>query len=85
MQVFIDYGNGETLDWKKLRPLDTKFGRQRLAPMALEARLSFVKLFDGKEKDYVLDALDRFRQVAEVRSVLPLLHCARPQRKLILI
>ncbi|KAJ1027054.1 hypothetical protein NDA18_003071 [Ustilago nuda] len=62
---FIDYGNQEHVKFSNLRPLDsTRFGRTRLAPQAKDARLSFVKLYDGKQAEYVEEALDRFRQIA---------------------
>ncbi|SPO36247.1 related to 100 kDa protein P100 [Pseudozyma flocculosa] len=63
--VFVDYGNKETVSFRDLRPLDAaRFGRSRLAPQAREARLSFVRLFDGKQKEYVYEAIDRFRATA---------------------
>jgi staphylococcal nuclease domain-containing protein 1 len=63
--VFIDYGNKETVKYKDLRPLDaSRFGRAKLPPQAREARLSFVRLYDGKQQEYVEEALDRFRSVA---------------------
>ncbi len=69
--VYMDYGNMEEVSWKDLRPLDlARFGKGRLAPQAHEARLSFVKLFDGKSTDYVLDAQDRFREIAEGRKLI---------------
>jgi staphylococcal nuclease domain-containing protein 1 len=62
---FIDYGNQESVSFKNLRPLDAaKFGRTRLAAQAKEARLSFVRLYDGKQAEYVEEALDRFRAIA---------------------
>ncbi|KAN0062615.1 hypothetical protein ACQY0O_005148 [Thecaphora frezii] len=63
--VFVDYGNKETLPFRDLRPLDaSRFGRTRLAPQAKEARLSFVRLFDGKQREYVYEAVERFRATA---------------------
>ncbi|GAC76955.1 transcriptional coactivator p100 [Moesziomyces antarcticus T-34] len=62
---FIDYGNQESVSFKNLRPLDAaKFGRTRLAAQAKEARLSFIRLYDGKQAEYVEEALDRFRAIA---------------------
>ncbi|PWY98567.1 hypothetical protein BCV70DRAFT_201888 [Testicularia cyperi] len=63
--VFIDYGNKETVKYRDLRPLDSaRFGRTRLPAQAREARLSFVRLYDGKQQEYVEEALDRFRAIA---------------------
>ncbi|KAE8270070.1 hypothetical protein A4X09_0g2273 [Tilletia walkeri] len=72
---YVDYGNFETVPFSDIRPLDSgRFGRTRLAPQAKEARLSFVKLFegssDGKQVDYVLDAQDRFREWCEGRKLI---------------
>lgn len=68
---YIDYGNSESLPWTELRPLDpTKFGIKRLSAQASEARLSFVKLYDGKQIEYVQDGLDRFRDLAEGRKMI---------------
>ncbi|EST07919.1 Staphylococcal nuclease (SNase-like), OB-fold [Kalmanozyma brasiliensis GHG001] len=62
---FIDYGNKESVKFRDLRPLDSsRFGRTRLAPQARDARLSFVRLYDGKQAEYVEEALDRFRAIA---------------------
>lgn len=62
---FVDYGNKESVKFKDLRPLDaTRFGRTRLPPQARDARLSFVRLYDGKQAEYVEEALDRFRAIA---------------------
>ncbi|CBQ72213.1 conserved hypothetical protein [Sporisorium reilianum SRZ2] len=62
---FIDYGNQESVKFKDLRPLDAaRFGRTRLPAQAREARLSFVRLYDGKQAEYVEEALDRFRAIA---------------------
>ncbi|PWN46841.1 hypothetical protein IE53DRAFT_288596 [Violaceomyces palustris] len=69
--VFIDYGNVETVSYKDLKPLDqARFGKTKLQPQAMESRLSFVELFKGKETDYVLDAQDRFRSLAEGRKLI---------------
>ncbi|KDN53500.1 hypothetical protein K437DRAFT_252861 [Tilletiaria anomala UBC 951] len=69
--VYIDYGNMEEVSWKDMRPLDiTRFGKGRLSPQAQEARLSFVKLYEGKSTEYALDALDRFREAAEGRKLI---------------
>nr|CDI52851.1 transcription factor [Melanopsichium pennsylvanicum 4] len=66
---FIDYGNKESVKFKDLRPLDSaKFGRTRLPPQAKDARLSFVRLYDGKQAEYVEEALDRFRAIASEGS-----------------
>ncbi|CAD6951454.1 unnamed protein product [Tilletia controversa] len=72
---YLDYGNLETIPYSDIRPLDqARFGRTRLAPQAKEARLSFVKLFegssDGRQVDYVLDAQDRFRDWCEGRKLI---------------
>ncbi|KAK0535582.1 hypothetical protein OC835_002326 [Tilletia horrida] len=72
---YVDYGNIETVPFSDIRPLDAaRFGRTRLPPQAKEARLSFVKLFegsaDGKQTDYVLDAQDRFRDWCEGRKLI---------------
>ncbi|KAJ1028398.1 hypothetical protein NDA16_001565 [Ustilago loliicola] len=62
---FIDYGNQEHVRFSNLRPLDSsRFGRSRLPPQAKDARLSFVKLYDGKQAEYVEEALDRFKTIA---------------------
>ena len=62
---FIDYGNKESVKFKDLRPLDAaRFGRTRLPAQARDARLSFVRLYDGKQAEYVEEALDRFRAIA---------------------
>lgn len=63
--TFIDYGNKENVKYKDLRPLDSaRFGRIRLPAQSREARLSFVRLYDGKQQEYVEDAVDRFRNIA---------------------
>jgi len=72
---YVDYGNIETVPFSDIRPLDAaRFGKSRLPPQAKEARLSFVKLFegsaDGKQADYVLDAQDRFRDWCEGRKLI---------------
>ncbi|KAK0561522.1 hypothetical protein OC861_005770 [Tilletia horrida] len=72
---YVDYGNIETIPFSDIRPLDgARFGKARLPPQAKEARLSFVKLFegssDGKQVDYVLDAQDRFRDWCEGRKLI---------------
>ncbi|TKY87388.1 hypothetical protein EX895_004065 [Sporisorium graminicola] len=62
---FIDYGNKDSVKFKDLRPLDAaRFGRTRLPAQARDARLSFVRLYDGKQAEYVEEALDRFRAIA---------------------
>lgn len=62
---FIDYGNKESVKFKDLRPLDAaRFGRKRLPAQARDARLSFIRLYDGKQIEYVEEALDRFRAIA---------------------
>lgn len=77
--IYIDYGNIEELSWKDMRPLDNmRFGKARLLPQAHEARLSFVKLFDGKSTDYVLDAQDRFREVALGRKLIANIELREP-------
>lgn len=66
---FYDYGNVlEDVPLSDIKPLDTaKFGRNRLAPQASEARLSFVRLFAapaGKSgvNEYAWEAQERFRE-----------------------
>ena len=50
-----------------LRPLDARFGKSRLAPMAHDCRLSFVALYEGKPgsgaDEYAAEAQDRFREL----------------------
>lgn len=68
---YIDYGNSENLAWTELRPLDaTRFGIKKLPGQASEARLSFVKLYDGKQTEYVIDALESFRDLVEGRKMI---------------
>ncbi|CEH17477.1 Transcriptional coactivator p100 [Ceraceosorus bombacis] len=48
--VMIDYGSLDLVPFTDLRPLDAaKYGKAKLAPMAQNARLSFVKLFEGAQ------------------------------------
>lgn len=64
---FIDYGNEETAAFSRIRPLDAGF--KSLPGQAQEARLSFVQLIP-KDKDYGLEALDRFKQLTEGRKLI---------------
>lgn len=61
----FDYGSLDTLPWSDLRPLETKYGKGRLAPMAQTSRLSFVRMYEGpgggKADEYAAEAQDRFR------------------------
>ncbi|KAI5123940.1 hypothetical protein M0805_006355 [Coniferiporia weirii] len=77
--TFIDYGNQDTVAFKDIRPLDSKF--RSLPGQAQDARLSFVKLVDPNS-DYFQEAVDRFRSLCEGRKLVanvdyregPLLH-----------
>ncbi|CDS01880.1 hypothetical protein [Sporisorium scitamineum] len=77
---FIDYGNKESVKFKDLRPLDaTRFGRTRLPAQARDARLSFIRLYDGKQAEYVEEALDRFRSIAEGRKMIANIDYTEPE------
>lgn len=82
---FIDYGNQESVKYKDLRPLEaSKFGRTRLPPQAKDARLSFVRLYDGKQAEYVEEALDRFRAIAaEGRKMIANIDYTEPGSNLV--
>jgi len=77
--TFIDYGNQDTVAFKDMRPLDSKFAS--LPGQAQDARLSFVKLADASS-EYGPEAVDRFRLLCEGRKLVanidsregPLLH-----------
>ncbi|CAD6585030.1 MAG: hypothetical protein TREMPRED_004014, partial [Tremellales sp. Tagirdzhanova-0007] len=64
---FIDYGNGETLPFSRIRPLDAKF--KALAGQAKEARLSFVKPV-LKSSEYGPEAWRRFGTLTEGRKLV---------------
>jgi len=65
---FIDYGNEETTAYARMRPLDAAF--KSLPGQAQEARLSFVQPA-SLDSDYGHEALDRFKQLAEVSICNP--------------
>ncbi|KAJ9122184.1 hypothetical protein QFC24_004414 [Naganishia onofrii] len=65
--LFVHSGNEETVPFSKIRPIDAKF--KTLPDQAQEARLSFVQLVPV-DKDYGLEALDRFRQLTEGRRLI---------------
>lgn len=78
---FVDYGNVEDVPFADTRPLDElRFGKRKLPAQALEARLSFIKLYEGKTTpvagsagqpdEYAYDALERFKQITEGRKLI---------------
>ncbi|CAO1630889.1 unnamed protein product [Parajaminaea phylloscopi] len=74
---YYDFGNVlQDVPFSDLRPLDaSRFGRQRLAPQASEARLSFVRLFSGpadkggQVNEYAWEAQERFREYLGQRLI----------------
>ena len=58
-------GNEETTAFSRMRPLDAAF--KSLPGQAQEARLSFVQPA-ALSSDYGLEALDRFKQLSEVKK-----------------
>lgn len=84
---FVDYGNIEDVSIANVKPLDEmRFGKRRLAGQSSAARLSFVKLYEGKgvpaaavgsapappqaADDYALDAQERFKELTEGRKLI---------------
>ncbi|KAF2398049.1 hypothetical protein EJ06DRAFT_583878 [Trichodelitschia bisporula] len=60
--LYVDYGNGETVPWSELRPLDgEKFGTAKLRPQAVDATLAFVQLPGAP--NYLADAIGFVREV----------------------
>lgn len=74
---YYDFGNVlQDVPFSDLRPLDTaKFGQQRLAAQACDARLSFVRLFSGpadkggRVNEYAREAQERFREYLGQRLI----------------
>lgn len=74
---YYDFGNVlQDVPFSDIKPMDsTKFGRQRLAPQASEARLSFVRLFSAPAdkgsavNEYAWEAQERFRDYLGQRLI----------------
>jgi staphylococcal nuclease domain-containing protein 1 len=88
---FVDYGNIEDVPIASVKPLDEmRFGKRRLPGQSSAARLSFVKLYEGKgvpsststsvqqvvqsADDYALDAQERFKELTEGRKLIANIH-----------
>lgn len=84
---FVDYGNIEDVPVANVKPLDDmRFGKRRLPGQSSAARLSFIKLYEGKgvpaassnpaqqvvqpADDYALDAQERFKELTEGRKLI---------------
>jgi staphylococcal nuclease domain-containing protein 1 len=84
---FVDYGNIEDVPVANIKALDSaRFGKNRLPSQSTAARLSFVKLYEGKgvpvsnstaavpvvqaPDDYALDAQERFKELTEGRKLI---------------
>ncbi|GAA6034124.1 hypothetical protein JCM8097_000707 [Rhodosporidiobolus ruineniae] len=65
--VYIDYGNSEILPFSRLCPLAQQF--KALEGQAKDATLSFVSLLDWRT-EYGVDAMDRFREIAEGQKLV---------------
>lgn len=76
---FVDYGNIEDVSIGDIRPLEAaRFGKARLPAKAIEARLSFAKLYAPQPQpgaaiatdEYAQEAVDRFRDVTEGKKLI---------------
>ena len=68
----MDYGNSEIVPFSRIRSLPQEF--KLLDGQAQEATLSFVILL-GTETEYGAEALERFKDLCEVRiSLVRLVH-----------
>lgn len=83
---FVDYGNIEDVGFANVKPLDEiRFGKKKLPGQSSAARLSFIKLYEGKgvpasssatasvsqpADEYALDAQERFKELTEGRKLI---------------
>ncbi|KAJ2767615.1 hypothetical protein IWQ57_003882, partial [Coemansia nantahalensis] len=66
---YIDFGNAETLDADRIRPLPAKFAAAE--PYAIPAQLAFLRLPSGEfAADYVPEAYATLRQLLEGRQLV---------------
>ena len=66
--IYIDYGNSETVPISSLRPLPSSCSITTLPAQSHECTLASVK-FPSIESDYGFDALDRFKDFTEGKSL----------------
>lgn len=79
---FVDYGNIEDVAVGDIRPLEApRFGKARLPAKAIEARLSFAKLYapqpqpgaaaaSASTDEYAQEAVERFRDLTEGKKLI---------------
>ena len=66
---YIDYGNGETLPWTRLRPLSQpQFSTQKLKPQAVDALLSHLQL--PASPQYLPDAIGFIAEQTDGRELV---------------
>jgi staphylococcal nuclease domain-containing protein 1 len=67
--TYIDYGNSETVPWKRLRPLtQSQFSLEKLGAQASDAVLSFVQLPTNRE--YLRDAIAYLSETTDGRELV---------------
>ncbi|KAJ3381528.1 hypothetical protein HDU92_005292 [Lobulomyces angularis] len=65
---YIDFGNSETVNSSRLRPLDSKFGLNVLPPQSVEAQLAFVSVPE-LESEYGTEVFEHIKNLTENKNL----------------